>query len=200
VESAGKGKMTSTPRTELGKRKMMFASAAYRASQNHLPFDLTIDDIVIPVRCPVLGHELVLWDSRQYSPTLDRIIPSHGYTRGNICVISYEANTLKSDMTLDEVLVSDLSHDVAWKIYRYIKRHGKPYRSKSCARRAHSRFMQERLYRLPVAQRARRRAWIKALKMFNNGLNAGQNLGRNLDPRFTGLRDRVKGKSGSFCP
>ncbi len=44
-------------------------------------------------------------------PTLDRIIPSRGYVRGNIAVISFRANFLKRDATLDELR----------KIIRYIE-------------------------------------------------------------------------------
>ena len=37
------------------------------------------------------------------SPSLDRIIPSLGYVKGNIRVISFRANTLKNNATLSEL-------------------------------------------------------------------------------------------------
>jgi hypothetical protein len=43
------------------------------------------------------------------SPTLDRIIPSLGYVRGNVKVISMRANVLKHNASLDE-----LKKLVAW--------------------------------------------------------------------------------------
>ena len=39
------------------------------------------------------------------SPTLDKIIPSLGYVSGNIWIISHRANTIKSDASIDELLI-----------------------------------------------------------------------------------------------
>jgi hypothetical protein len=71
-----------------------------------LPFDLTLTDIVIPKYCPVLGIELrkeLTGKPTDYSPSVDRIIPELGYVRGNIAIISYRANRIKNDATLDEL-------------------------------------------------------------------------------------------------
>lgn len=37
------------------------------------------------------------------SPSLDKIIPSLGYAKGNIWVISYRANTIKNNCTFEEI-------------------------------------------------------------------------------------------------
>jgi hypothetical protein len=37
------------------------------------------------------------------SPSLDKIIPSKGYIKGNVWVISNRANTLKNDASLQEL-------------------------------------------------------------------------------------------------
>lgn len=37
------------------------------------------------------------------SPTLDRMVPSLGYVRGNVTVISAHANRIKSDASLAEL-------------------------------------------------------------------------------------------------
>ena len=37
------------------------------------------------------------------SPTIDKLIPSLGYTKGNVWVISRRANMIKSDATLEEL-------------------------------------------------------------------------------------------------
>lgn len=87
---------------------IMLEGAKRRSKKSGLPCDITCDDIVIPDNCPVL-KEIVLrrkrdgewhWDS----PTLDRIDNRRGYVRGNVRVISFRANKLKSDQSLDQVL------------------------------------------------------------------------------------------------
>ena len=84
---------------------MLLRAAKRRARNSALPFDLTITDIHIPQRCPVLGLSLVVNEgrSRASSPTIDRIVPSLGYVRGNILVISHRANTIKNDASVEEL-------------------------------------------------------------------------------------------------
>lgn len=83
----------------------LLQSARQRAKRAGLPFDLTIDDINIPAVCPVLGTPLVKGEGYMSgaSPSLDKIVPSRGYVRGNVSVISMRANRLKSDATADEL-------------------------------------------------------------------------------------------------
>ena len=80
---------------------VMWTHAKARAKELRLPFDLLLSDIIIPANCPVLAIPLKAnvgrW--RDNSPTLDRIKPALGYVRGNVCVISWLANRLKSDTT-----------------------------------------------------------------------------------------------------
>jgi hypothetical protein len=66
-----------------------------------LPFDLALDDVVIPDACPVLGMKLETHRGAigQNSPTIDRLVPSLGYVRGNVAIISNRANVLKRDRT-----------------------------------------------------------------------------------------------------
>jgi hypothetical protein len=80
--------------------------AKYRAKKNNLPFNLSLDDFEIPKYCPVLGIELkpsVGSKNMECSPTLDKVIPSLGYVKGNVQVISHRANTIKRDASLDEL-------------------------------------------------------------------------------------------------
>jgi len=87
-------------------RKLMLYSARHRAKHKGLDFNIELDDIVIPDVCPVLGMPLILYqDSQQRtSPSLDRIDPTKGYTKGNIQVISWFANTMKQDANSSELL------------------------------------------------------------------------------------------------
>ena len=82
----------------------MFHQAKQRAAVRGLDFDLERDDVVVPSTCPVLGIELRVGNSnfKDHSPSLDRIDSSKGYVRGNVEVISWRANRLKSDGTLDD--------------------------------------------------------------------------------------------------
>lgn len=80
----------------------MFYDARKRAQRRGLPFDIEPDDIVIPEACPVLGIALD-GSSRDSTPSLDRVVPAKGYVRGNIAVISFRANRIKSDANAEEL-------------------------------------------------------------------------------------------------
>jgi hypothetical protein len=72
-----------------------------------ITFDLTIKDIPdIPEVCPVFGFPLVInvGGGKQSfnSPSLDRIDSTKGYVPGNLQIISWRANQLKRDGTLEE--------------------------------------------------------------------------------------------------
>jgi len=83
----------------------MWHSCKKRAKKGDLPFDLTIEDLEVPEKCPILGLELKAGNdsSREISPSLDRIVPELGYVKGNIRVISLRANRLKSDASIEEL-------------------------------------------------------------------------------------------------
>ena len=72
-------------------------------------FNITIEDINIPEKCPVLGIPLVLHKGegkgpKYDSPSVDRIDSNLGYVKGNVRVISWRANTLKSNANYTEIL------------------------------------------------------------------------------------------------
>ena len=79
--------------------------ARRRVKESGLPCDLTAKDIFVPKVCPVLGITLVKGTEgpQDSSPTLDRIIPELGYVKGNVVVISYKANRIKSNGSAEEV-------------------------------------------------------------------------------------------------
>jgi len=97
-------------------RGPMLVSARARAREKGLKFDLTKDDIPIPPICPVLGIPIRSNDGRHHanSPTLDRIHSRLGYVPYNVRVISYRANNLKSDMSIDEcrLILKDLEERI----------------------------------------------------------------------------------------
>ena len=83
----------------------MFMGAKHHAIKLGTPFNLSIEDILIPEECPVLGIPLVRGVGKQSdsSPSLDRLVPKLGYIRGNVCVISNKANRLNNNATLEEL-------------------------------------------------------------------------------------------------
>ena len=83
----------------------MWSSAKRRAKKYNIIFSLKKEDIFIPSKCPVLGISLIVGVGHaQYCfPSLDRIIPSKGYTPDNVIVVSHKANTIKNNATLEEI-------------------------------------------------------------------------------------------------
>lgn len=81
--------------------------ARARAKRRGIPFTLTPEDIKIPERCPLLGIPLLrspaTYATRDAAPSLDRIDSTKGYAPGNVWVISFRANAIKRNATLEEL-------------------------------------------------------------------------------------------------
>ena len=89
-----------------------------RAKKKNLPYNITEEDIkmVWPIdnKCPILGTEFRSGKkNKDVLPTLDKINPKKGYVKGNIAVISFRANQIKSD-------VADIN--IFKKIYEFYKK------------------------------------------------------------------------------
>lgn len=86
-------------------RQQMLASARHRAKRDGYVCTISKEDIVVPELCPVLGLPLrpSLLEKSDSSPSLDKLIPELGYVPGNVRVISWRANRLKSDASLAEL-------------------------------------------------------------------------------------------------
>lgn len=82
-------------------------AARKRAKASGIPFELQKADVELPDVCPVFGSTLDYGRGkgrRPYeSPSLDRLRPELGYVRGNVRVVCYRANQLRSDATLEEL-------------------------------------------------------------------------------------------------
>jgi hypothetical protein len=83
----------------------LYLQAKSRAKRLGLEFTITVEDIEIPERCPLLDIELSFGVGMvtHSSPSLDRKDSSKGYVKGNVWVISWRANVIKRDATLDEL-------------------------------------------------------------------------------------------------
>lgn len=87
------------------RRENMLGTARRRSKVLGFPFDLDIEDIIIPTVCPILGVELVLNEGKPHanSASLDRKDASKGYIKGNVWVISRKANAMKYNATMEEL-------------------------------------------------------------------------------------------------
>jgi hypothetical protein len=87
----------------------MYRRAKTSAEQKGREFTITrefVESLYVS-RCPILGIELN-WSaeaqgSNDYSPSLDRIRSDLGYEPGNVWIVSWRANRLKSNATLKEL-------------------------------------------------------------------------------------------------
>lgn len=90
----------------------LLTSCRRRANKKGLDFDLTENDIIIPKVCPILNIPLLQeWKPDRHHikeagyPSVDRIDSSKGYTKDNIQIISWRANSLKNNATLQEMVL-----------------------------------------------------------------------------------------------
>lgn len=86
----------------------LLSRAKRRAADVGVEFDLTSSDIEIPERCPILGIPIGVQQGggkgpKDNSASLDRLVPSLGYVKGNVAVISQRANRIKNDATAAEL-------------------------------------------------------------------------------------------------
>ena len=92
------------PESSAELRQQMWNTARLRAKRYGREFTITKNDFTIPARCPILG--MLLGPNGRHNswsmPSLDRIDNSKGYVPGNVAVISWRANSLKSNLTLEE--------------------------------------------------------------------------------------------------
>ena len=91
--------------SEVGKKRQLWRHAFNSSKRRKIPFNISIEDIVIPKICPIFGINIKLdnkHDDYESSPSLDRLIPELGYIKGNVEVISMRANMVKSCGTAEE--------------------------------------------------------------------------------------------------
>lgn len=97
----------------------LWRHAKARAKAQGVAFELKPEDVIIPSVCPILNIPLVVGTSKRHlpnSPTIDRTIPSLGYIKENITVMSHRANRLKSDATLEELeaIIAFVKREAGW--------------------------------------------------------------------------------------
>ena len=87
----------------------LVSRARRRAIKNNREFNIDIGYIksIWPLdnRCPILGEKFIIGSKStdKYSATLDRIDNKLGYIKGNIQIICGLANSVKNNLTIDEL-------------------------------------------------------------------------------------------------
>lgn len=88
--------------------KHLFSLSKKRARREGLEHSISLEDIKIPSHCPYFGFEITrIWGQGRVrtNASLDRIDSSKGYIPGNIQVISHLANTMKQDVSIEQLKV-----------------------------------------------------------------------------------------------
>ena len=85
--------------------RYLLNQARYRAKKKGEEFTVVEDDLEVPTECPVFGIPLFFTRGgrTKNSFSLDRIDNSKGYVKGDVRIISFWANQMKGDMTLEQV-------------------------------------------------------------------------------------------------
>lgn len=89
--------------------QMLLNASRQRSKKKSRENNLTIQDIkdAFPKDglCPIFGTKLVFGDAgfREDSPSIDRIDSTKGYTKDNIQIISWKANRIKKNASIEEL-------------------------------------------------------------------------------------------------
>lgn len=83
----------------------LFVGARQRAKRNGLEFSIDWRDFTVPESCPLLGIPLSFGNKSFHpnNPSLDRIDSTKGYIPGNVWIISWRANMIKGDASIEEL-------------------------------------------------------------------------------------------------
>ena len=93
------------------KARQLYNAAKTRARNLGLEFDLTKEFIykkLIEGHCEYTGIKFIMkgnsYKRLALSPSIDRKIPRHGYTKKNIAVVCWAMNGFKSSHTIEEII------------------------------------------------------------------------------------------------
>lgn len=91
------------------KYKKLLTHLKSSAKKRNLEFSLTLLDLYdlsFPITCPILNVPILYGHKgyHEFSPSIDRIDSSEGYIPDNIQVMSFKANRMKSNASLDELI------------------------------------------------------------------------------------------------
>jgi hypothetical protein len=94
----------------LYKIQRLLYNAKYRARDKNMKFSVTASDLGdwrSMIHCPILPWIVLNWESNNCSdncPTIDRQDNTLGYVPGNVHIVSWRANSIKSNATDKEII------------------------------------------------------------------------------------------------
>jgi hypothetical protein len=108
-----RARRSHTPRTFDQIMRMRYQVLRIVSEKKSIPFTITYEYFIrlwneSDKTCPILGTALDLQGGKRNGadqdrlPSLDKIIPTHGYVEGNIRFISMTANRLKQNITIEQ--------------------------------------------------------------------------------------------------
>ena len=93
--------------TDIEKRKKYLLTKLHQqARMKKIPFDIEVDDINWVDKCPILDYNLDYFSvgGKKYNTvSFDKKDPTKGYTKGNVFIVSNRANSIKSDMNIQQL-------------------------------------------------------------------------------------------------
>ena len=96
-------RLEAKPQSRYYKLKIL-NKAKGKARRKNVFFDLTVDDIKIGTKCPILGTTFKVgrenWGD---SPSLERIDKNRGYEPDNVMVVSMMANLIRNQVTPHQI-------------------------------------------------------------------------------------------------
>lgn len=79
-----------------------------RATRKGIEYSLVKEDLILPEKCPILDIPLEFTYGLAYplpnSPSIDRKDNTKGYTKDNVWVVSFLANTMKSSANKEQLI------------------------------------------------------------------------------------------------
>jgi hypothetical protein len=109
IDLGGQGKRKFKPYSDPVKGRLL-RDARYRAKRDGIPFSITLVDLKIPDRCPIMDIPIIAKPSNgktgpwKWSPSIHRKIPELGYVKANVQIISAKASLVQREFTLDELV------------------------------------------------------------------------------------------------
>ena len=112
AEKTARSRLNNKDRLKLGQDlyrkehplKYLYALAKRKAKDRGKEFSILLEDLGnVPSVCPLLKIAIDSYGNLDGRPSIDRIDSSKGYIPGNVWIISWKANRLKNNATIQDL-------------------------------------------------------------------------------------------------